>query len=531
MAKNEMQEMLRAAAILSGASLIAKVLSAFYRVPYQNLVGDEGFYVYQQIYPFYGLAMTLGLSGLPVFLSKILQEKKEESEKKQLLKNLYPWIFYLTIILFAGLFLGSRPIAQIMGDEELSGLIRLVSFMYLLTPFLSFLRGNFQGIPWMTPTALSQVGEQFVRVFVIIVAAIFFSVGKLDLYDTGMLAFSGGILGGVVALIILRHENNRTTQYRLEVKKDWFTFNKKTLSLGKRLVVEGGLIFIYSGLLLLYQLVDSFMVKSTLEASGMNDLEAKVAKGIFDRGQPFVQLGLVISLALASTFLPMLTRQFVKKNQASFERYSLMFLRLTTTLALACTLGLVMLLPWLNFALFKDNLGENTIQLFLWAVFLVSLIQAYENILQSQNNYLIPLKGAFLGLGIKIASIYFLTYHLGTLGSSWSTVLGLLGTLLYLGNHSGKKLKKFYTQQGFLKKLLGISFSMGIILFAYETIVSPFVYHSRLSAILFSLLGVVIGLMWFLYGTVRVDLFTLREWLMLPKGKEIWRFFTAKKGK
>jgi len=43
----------------------------------QDLVGDEGFYVYQQVYPIYGIAMTLALSGLPQFISKYVAEKKD----------------------------------------------------------------------------------------------------------------------------------------------------------------------------------------------------------------------------------------------------------------------------------------------------------------------------------------------------------------------------------------------------------------------------------------------------------------------
>ncbi len=51
MAQKEMQRMMQGAVVLTIASFIAKVLSAFYRVPFQNFVGDEGFYVYQQVYP------------------------------------------------------------------------------------------------------------------------------------------------------------------------------------------------------------------------------------------------------------------------------------------------------------------------------------------------------------------------------------------------------------------------------------------------------------------------------------------------
>ncbi|MGQ0417930.1 hypothetical protein ACT4UL_25585, partial [Bacillus sp. HC-TM] len=40
----------RGAIILTIASFVTKVLSAFYRIPYQNIAGDIGFYIYQQIY-------------------------------------------------------------------------------------------------------------------------------------------------------------------------------------------------------------------------------------------------------------------------------------------------------------------------------------------------------------------------------------------------------------------------------------------------------------------------------------------------
>ena len=48
MPKSQLKRTMEGAFILTIASFIAKVLSAVYRVPFQNLVGDEGFYVYQQ---------------------------------------------------------------------------------------------------------------------------------------------------------------------------------------------------------------------------------------------------------------------------------------------------------------------------------------------------------------------------------------------------------------------------------------------------------------------------------------------------
>ena len=63
MHNQQMKHLMRGAWILSLSPLIAKILSAVYRVPFQNMVGDTGFYAYQQIYPIYGLGMTFALSG------------------------------------------------------------------------------------------------------------------------------------------------------------------------------------------------------------------------------------------------------------------------------------------------------------------------------------------------------------------------------------------------------------------------------------------------------------------------------------
>ena len=51
--------------ILTLALVIVKVLSAIYRVPYQNILGDSGLYAYQQIYPIVALGMILSMNAVP----------------------------------------------------------------------------------------------------------------------------------------------------------------------------------------------------------------------------------------------------------------------------------------------------------------------------------------------------------------------------------------------------------------------------------------------------------------------------------
>ena len=71
-----MKTYMKGAVMLTIAAIIVKLLSAVYRVPFQNLVGDEGFYIYQQVYPFIGIMTTWTSYGFAVALSKILSDYK-----------------------------------------------------------------------------------------------------------------------------------------------------------------------------------------------------------------------------------------------------------------------------------------------------------------------------------------------------------------------------------------------------------------------------------------------------------------------
>ena len=41
--------------ILTITAFFVKLLSLLYKVPYQNISGDEGLYVFQQVYPLIGI--------------------------------------------------------------------------------------------------------------------------------------------------------------------------------------------------------------------------------------------------------------------------------------------------------------------------------------------------------------------------------------------------------------------------------------------------------------------------------------------
>lgn len=524
MAHKEMRTMMQGAVVLTVASFIAKVLSAIYRVPFQNLVGDEGFYVYQQVYPIYGIAMTLALSGLPQFISKVVAEQPDISEQKKVLQKLFPFVSIIAVLCWVFFFLGSHEIAFMMGDYRLASLIQVVSFTFLLVPILSFYRGNFQGHLLMVPSAVSQVIEQVVRVGVILIAAYSFSRFGWSVYQTGTVAMGGALLGGMVAVGILWYYDQKIRVGSSAYLTQW-KIERGSGKLFGRLLVEGGIVSLYSAFLIFFQLIDSFLVKNALVASGISDSTAKIDKGIYDRGQPLVQLGLVVALALSSSFLPALTKYFMSQEKERFLKAAKIFLRLTTAIAAAASIGLALLLPYINFALFKDYKGNSVLGVYVCSIAFMAVIQAYQSVLQSRNQFLTSMFSAGIGLLTKLFLTSSLTYTFGTLGASLSTIVGLLATLFLLILFSKREINRFIVENHFFRKLMISLGMMGIVLLCYQGVVGILfgTVEHRGQALLVAIMGVLIGGATFIFIIIKIQLFTIREWLTLPFGAKILR--------
>ncbi|MBP1044052.1 polysaccharide biosynthesis protein [Vagococcus sp. BWB3-3] len=522
MAKASQQRLMRGALLLTVTSFMVKILSAVYRVPFQNMVGDEGFYAYQQVYPIYGIAMTLSLSGLPVFLSKLVAEQEEEQQKLSVVRQIFPLVFGLSAIMFGVTFFGGDLLASWMGDKALAPLIKMVSFVFLLTPFLTSYRGYFQGELMMAPTAYSQLLEQFLRVGVILGAAFILTKIGWSIYQVGTMAMAGALVGGLGALIILwqyRPDKGLLGKGRIHLEQ-----GKESRSYFRRFLVEGGLICGYSSLLVLFQLVDSFVIKNQLVMSGLTNMEAKITKGIYDRGQPLVQVGLVIAVALTTSFLPTLTKYHMEKKQVFYERTASTFLRVTIVIASGASVGLMLLLPYVNSSLFGDDRETLSLSLLMGTIFLMSLILAFQTLFQSRNYYRPALYGLVLGCVVKVLVSPVLTSYLGTVGASLATLLGL-GACLFVLVYNALQMSKYGINSQFIWKLMICLGMMVVTLVVYRWGVDSWLVanESRPLFMAGALVGVALGGSVFLWLLISSRLFTLREWLMIPMGKKLLR--------
>ena len=96
----DMKTFMKGASILTISAIIVKLLGAVYRVPFQNLVGDKGFYIYQQVYPFIGIFIVWTSYGFAVAVSKLLAGSTSRGEAKAMMRVAFTYL----LIIIGGLF-------------------------------------------------------------------------------------------------------------------------------------------------------------------------------------------------------------------------------------------------------------------------------------------------------------------------------------------------------------------------------------------------------------------------------------------
>jgi O-antigen/teichoic acid export membrane protein len=524
------QLLLQGTFILSMAALMTKILSAVYRIPFQNIVGDIGFYIYQQVYPFYGIAISLATYGFPVIISKLYAELLSSGEKQKAERMLFPTligIFLLCFFCFFCIFYFSSSIATTMGDANLKPMISLVSFSFLLVPFISVLRGYFQGKGMMVPTAMSQIGEQFIRVtFILMTAVLFVNAGE-SLYRVGQGAILSSIFGGVFAIFMLTCFflfNNKKN-----IKVAFLTNLKESLPIIKTVIIQGLAICVSSLTLVLFQMCDAFQIFSVLKNLGIPIEEAQQIKGIYDRGQPLLQLGLVLATSLSLSIVPIIAS--MKQKGKDITSYIRLCIQISITVGAAATVGLILIMNEVNTMLFQNDDGSYVLRILMIAILLASFSMSVSAMLQGLGYVYFPAFVVLTGLVIKVILNQLLIRHWGVTGAALATVIALsfVSFFLYWKLHTNVSIKLLHRE--FITKLI-FSLCTMILVVLFIQFTGSFLKESineyRFYASIFSLLASLLGGVVFLISLLCSGIFTREALEMIPFGKKMYLFFNRK---
>lgn len=512
----QMKQIMKGATILTIAAFIVKVLSAIYRVPFQNLVGDRGFYIYQQIYPFIGMTTVWISYGLSVALSKMLVEAQTQKEYDSVKKIVGVTLFLLTVILFLFFQFSGEQLAKWMGDSALAPLLQALSFMMLFVAPLTLFKGEKQAMGDLNTVAISNILEQLVRVVLVIVGAYYvMKIGNQSIYDASFYAVIGSSVGLFVAFLYLYPKRERVSH-----RIDW-TMTKTTI---RKLFIYSLSFSASAMLLLFYQLVDAFTILNGLMEYGTNKWQAMDTKGIYDRGQPFVQLGILLSTTLSLTLPPLITHYETGKMKRAIEPILVLMFKIALVVGIAATVGLLIILPDLNELLFMSHEEGLALSVFISQIFFLSLILPLAALLFGSNQVGTPLL-LFLGsIGIKGFLNTILLPIWGIVGAAVASVLSLVVVLtglvvVFNRTYSLPSLhKKFYQVVGLAT--LCMILSVKALQWGVKYL-SIWEGQTRWHSAVIVVGSVGLGAAVFLSIILRKELFHLKEWMLVPGGRKM----------
>lgn len=357
--KNKLKKngFMQGAFIATFGIVISKILGMLYVIPFYSIIGDKGGALYGYAYNVYSIFLGISSAGIPLAISKIISEyntlgyynAKERAFKlgKKFL-NLVGVICFVLLMIFAKVF-ATIIIKDIEGGntiEEVAFVIRMISTAILVVPTLSIYRGYLQGHKFISPTSVSQVIEQLVRVTIIILGSYLgLKVFNLKLDTTVGIAVFSATVGAIVSLIYLRKKTKENEKefikHELKVKEPKIT-DKEIL----RKIFSYAFPFIMIDVFKsLYNSIDVVMLVSVLVKGigySVSDAEA-IMSVISTWGLKINMIIISIATGITISLIPNVTSSFVKNDMKEVEDKINKSLSMLLFLVVPMTVGLSIL--------------------------------------------------------------------------------------------------------------------------------------------------------------------------------------------
>lgn len=283
----------------------------------------------------------------------------------------------------------------------------------------------------MAPTAISQIGEQTVRVATILILASVFMAKDYSLYVVGAGAAFGSVAGALISAFILWLFLRKKMKTGIFSKAFRLT-RSQTVRMIKVLSIEGTAVCITGMLLIFIQLADSFNLYSMLIASGAGQEKAKVLKGIYDRGQPLIQLGTVVATSLSLTIVPMISREKFNGNKDFLLENIKSAIQISVIFGTGASVGLWSIIEPTNKMLFENTEGSNVLAVLSFNILLSSVIITLSSILQGMGYTLFPAFSILAGFALKILGNLFFVPSFSIMGAAMASLVALAFIMILL---------------------------------------------------------------------------------------------------
>lgn len=342
---NESKSFVTEALIISLSNFIVKIIGVLFKIPMTYMLGvNMG--IFNAAYSIYAMLFMLSTAGLPVAISRLVAVANEKGRPREI-RRVYRLSVYMfgLIGLFCSfvLFFGAEAIGAFSEHREAALAMKVISPTLFLICISSAIRGYFQGLKNMFPTAISQFIEAFFKLSVGLGAvAVAGSLGASPAVQAacGISGLTVGVLLGTVFLLFCKKRHD-TSVSRRRGNPDADAWRV----LARRIAIIAVPVTITSSALYLSQFLDTLVINRALIATGTPlDVAERLYSAYTTYAVPLSDLlPSTLVYPIAISILPTVSAALAVKKYKKAKYYIVSSLRISGIIALPCSFGLAVL--------------------------------------------------------------------------------------------------------------------------------------------------------------------------------------------
>ena len=419
---------LRGAFILAAAGIAVKMIGSVNRILLSRLLGGEGIGLYQMAYPIYLLVLSISSAGIPVAISILVAERIALSDHRGAAR-----VFRVSLALLvatgalfaAALFFGADLLIShhiVRDARAYYAIIALAPAVFFATILASY-RGYFQGQQLMTPTAASQVAEQFVRVVTMVALAYLLLPRGLEYAAAGASFGAGpGAFSGLCVLLYF-HWRHRHRLQDLENQPSNVE-QQPARRIAMRLVKLALPVSLANIMAPAVSSIDMLMVPVRLELAGFSVERATTLFGyLTGMAMPLVMMATIPTASLAASLVPAVSEANALQDATGVKRRVRTALRLCYMITIPSFVGLWALATPISRMLYGTEEAGQCIAILAMAILLLGVHQITTGALQGLGHTAIPVVNMVFSATVKVALVWVLTampaYNIA--GAAWAT--------------------------------------------------------------------------------------------------------------
>ena len=428
-------KLIRGTFILTIGMVLSKLLGLLYVIPFNKIVGTEGMALYGFAYTPYTIFISIATAGVPLAVAKFVAKYNAMGEYavgRKLFESGRKIMMLTGLCAFLIMYVSAPGLAAMMDTqkysiEDVTTVIRAVSFALILVPSLSLLRGFFQGYESMGPTAVSQVIEQIVRI-VVMLAGAFVVLNVLDgdvvqaMSVATFSAFVGAISGFVVLLWYWKKRKRHLDQMMNEGK------NEIDISLKEiyKEIIVSSIPFIFVGLAMpLFQMVDTVTFNRAMVSIGQGAITDEAFGVLNVTTQKLVLIPMTLATAFSLSIVPSVTKSFVEQKWKLYKQQLTETFQTLLFILIPAVVGISILAESVygSFYGFSD-LGSEVLKVYSPVAILFALFSVTAAIMQGINQQRFTVLSLLTGILIKLSLNIPLIKMFETQGAVYATAIG-----------------------------------------------------------------------------------------------------------